>query len=94
MRKVITKSTVPPPSSEPPFLYNTRIPFPEFPRVATVCLARIALQSVALALSLSLHESFCLSSPGRLAILQLVCSHNQRKLQEELSQIFSNKPRD
>ena len=47
MRKVVTKSTVPPPSSsEPPFLYNTRIPFPEFPRVAIVCLARTALPAL------------------------------------------------
>ena len=36
MRKVVTKSTVPPPSSsEPPFLNNTRIPSPEFPRHAS-----------------------------------------------------------
>ena len=39
MRKVVI---VPPPSSE----HNTCIPFPEFPRVATVCLARIALPAL------------------------------------------------
>ena len=52
------------------------------------------LQSASIAQSQGLLDSFCQSSPGRWAILQLLCSQARRKLLEELTQELSSKPCD
>ena len=54
----------------------------------------MTLQSASIAQSQGLLESFHGSSPGRWAILQLLCSQTRRKLPEELTQKCSSKPCD
>ena len=52
------------------------------------------IQSASISRSQGLLDSYCRSSPGWWAILQLLCSQARRKLPEELTQKLSSKPCD
>ena len=54
----------------------------------------MSLQSVSIARSQGLLDSFCGSSLGWWALLKLLCSQARRKLHEELTQKLSSKPCD
>ena len=55
-------------------------------------IATSQLQSASIARSQGLLECFCWSSPGRWAIVQLLCSQTRRKLPKKLAEKLSSKP--